>query len=311
MTKAIKTIKNIIIILGLIIIGFGCSSTSPETKNNSLTINFIVESGISVITKNITLRSETDHSLIYTGNRQNNKIEYINLPNDTFSIIVGEKEYKDQIDFFSNKMTKNISLDTSEYSTVVFQNHTFGYINEIIMICENDDDGFITETYTYFRLTELGSQGSFAGLDIYSYGAIKHIVTIGGDAIFSMRNVDLNNVVDIKYDSRPNVLIVFCSETIAATIGEIIVRENEEGIIQIGIDSFDAIAREFQIYDLIQNRKRDMGAHWTLPAILPGPDNRPEQVFGILRRAPKYGLVDALQNDESIIAAQSVIWIDN
>jgi hypothetical protein len=307
--------KKIILLLVVVVFSlFLLACNIFDSDRAKLIINIITENDSSIIAENIFLLDNADTSQIFTGKRlSSNKIEFTNLKYGSYSLYIGTQVFDDNIRVFANIVTRDITVDISEheYRVTTFQNLSDSRMYGVVVVIENFDD---THSLTEVEIPiDLLAFGGSHNLVVMNNSLIKHVVYMGSTGIYSIRNITQDDVVFIHNGYRPYIAFAFCSQAIGSATGEVDIFYNEDGIAQIGIKSFDQIACEFMIFDLIRNRRFSV-MRWELGVTPPSAGAGmgaiyPLNIFGILTNSTDPRLVDALLSDDSILAVEVYYYI--
>lgn len=306
----VKMSKRLLLVLFtavLLLIISACSTND----NAGLTVSIITEGSSSIIAENISLRNNADTTQIIRGKIQSNRIRFTGLEHGSYSLFAGTQVVDADIRVFTNNVAHNITLDSArnEYRVITLVNQSHTMVWKIVLtIADFEDTNATTEVVLDVDIPSRGSHD----LVVLGNCLIKHALFFGVGGVYSTRDIDQRDgaVVYIEYLGGPNIVIAFCSQAIGSTTGEIDIFYNDDGIVQIGIESFDQIAREFGFADLIRNRTDIYtSASWALAVPFPaGTDLASiyfQNIFGITRALKYDGVIEALLNDDSILAAKA------
>ena len=269
----------------LILILLACELTNFSSNNSELTIRIITKEQNSIVAEKIILKNNSDDTQIFTSKIISNEIVFKKLEHGSYSLFDNTQLLERNIKVYTKNVFHDFTLDPDkhEYRSIVIQNNCFRNIVVATITSTTFEDINSVSEVIYSPSLSREKDNNLVVLGNYP---IKRARFKGFGGYYSIPDIDKKELVIISDSDRPWMMITFCKETIASTIGEIKLFYNDEGFAQIGIESFDKIARDYMIVDLIGSGL----------------------VFGIITRKEIAGIIESLENDDSVLKLELIFY---
>ena len=284
----------VFIVTMLSLLTMSCNNTSPNTGSAELIVNMIVTDGESIISENVFLRNNADATKVFKSVIQNNQVVFTGLDFGEYSFYLSSQLYDENIIVSTENVFRNLQFNSEIHETriLTLRSHTFREIAVIYVSNSTFDD---INSLSHIVLSPGLSFGDYHNLVILDDYLIKRARIKGHGGIYSISNLDKTDEVYITNYDRPWASITFCEKTLDSNLNGFSIFYDDNGIVQTGIKSFDQIAREYMIIDLINSMINN---------------KYPEVYSYLVVSKPIEGIYEALLNEVSIQIIDLIHYMD-
>ena len=231
-----------------------CNILNLRNTKNKLTVALNTEANTCLIAQNIILQDNANPAKSFRGKAQANNIVFTGINYGSYSLIIDSCIYDDNINVSKKNVTHYLDLNPDEHEFenikifINIFNYYFHYIEKIIVTETTFEDKNsvielkLTPTLEYIENLNLLVLGNYT---------IKRARFAGIGGGYFVPDIYQKDEVKITIDEGPYLGIKFRKDAVGSFTGAKDIHYDDDGIVQTGIDSFDRIAREFRILDLI------------------------------------------------------------